>query len=325
MPVTLISLSEFFQKYDIALEWLRSRGVRTHGTRLASYRRVMARAELNEARGRFEHQHGPELLNALVEASEIIEITQIDEAHLAAADVLGKLRLISGGPDTMAPESADPARDYAFEFHTAAVLQRQGEFGGFSRQDGDLTIAAECYPAECKRVSSLTSLRNRLRDGKDKLNRLVQDDTFPGVIVMDLTRPVRMAHGPILAESDDQFLQEADRRLIAYLAEHVMTEQNVHSVACPAVLGLMVRCLSVGTVGEEANIRRSIVWQACSVHPDGSAEDALFRRIARAFGPGELREGTRDAIVDAIRQIEVVPNRRLSRAILGEYNMKDAP
>lgn len=314
MSVTLIPLSEFLQKYDIALEWLRSRGVRTHGTRLASYRRVMARAESNEARGRFEHQHGPELLNALIEASEVIEIAQIDEAHLAAADVLGKLRQISGGPDTMAPERADPARDYAFEFHTAAVLQRQGEFGGFSRQDGDLTVAAERYPAECKRLSSLNSLRSRLRDGKDKLRRLMHDGSSPGVIVMDLSRPVRMAHGPILAASDDQFLQEADRRLIAYLSEHVMTEQNVNSVACPAVLGLIVRCLFAGTVGEEANIRRSVVWQACSVHADGSAEDALFRRIAHAFGPGELREGTRDEIVDAIMQVEVVPNRRLSRS-----------
>src|SRR5690606_12829080 len=137
------------------LEWLSGHGVRTHGTRLAAYRRSMARAEQDEAHGRFDHQQRPELLNALIEASEIIEIAQIDEAHLAAADVLDKLRRISGGPDTMAPERADPARDYAFEFHTAAVLQRQGEFGGFSRQDGDLTVAAERYPAECKRVSSL--------------------------------------------------------------------------------------------------------------------------------------------------------------------------
>lgn len=310
MPLILISLSEFLQQYDTALEWLSGHDVRTHGTRLAAYRRSMASAEQDEVHGWFDHQQRPELLDTLVEASEIIEIAQIDEAHLATADVLDKLRRISGGPDTMAPERADPARDYAFEFYTAAVLQRQHEFGGFSRQNGDLTVAVEGYPAECKRVSSFNSLRNRLRDGKRKLGRLVQDGSPPGIIAIDLTRPVRMAHGPIMAESDEQFLQEAERRLIAYLPEHVMTGRNIASLACPSVLGVIVRCLSVGTVGEHANIRRSVVWQACSVHADGSIEDTLFRRVAGAFGSGGLREGTRDEIVNATAQIEVVPNRR---------------
>lgn len=310
MSVELIPLSQFLQQYDAALEWFNRHGVRTHSTRLADYRRIMARAEQDEAHGRFHHQQRPELLNAMIEASEIIEIAQIDEVHLAAAEVLNKLRQVSGGPSTMAPQRADPARDYAFEFHTAAVLQRQGEFGGFSRQGGDLTVATEGYPAECKRVSSLDSLRSRLRDGKDKLNRLMLDGSPAGVIAIDLTRPVRMAHGLIVAASDEQFVQEAERRLIAYLPEHVMTERNIGSLACASVLGVIAKCLSVGTIGEEANIRKSVVWQACSVHTDGSAEDALFRRIAHSFGPGELREGTREEIIDAAAQIEVVPNRR---------------
>jgi hypothetical protein len=310
MPVTLISLAEFLSQYDAALRWLNSHGVRTQGTRLAVYRRNIARAEHDEARGRFDHKQRPELLNALIEASEIIEIAQIDEAHLAGGDVLEKLSRISGGPPTMAPEGSDSARDYAFEFHTAAVLQQQGEFGGFSRQDGDLTVATECYPAECKRVSSLDSLRNRLRDGRDKLSRLARDGSPPGVITLDLTRPVRMVHGPIVAASDEQFMEEAERRLIAYLPEHVMTVRNIGSLACPPVLGVIVRCLSAGTVGEDANIRRSIVWHACSVHSDESAENSLFRRVARGFGSGELREGTRDELVDAIARIDVIPNRR---------------
>lgn len=311
MPVTLIPLSEFLRQYDVALEWMNNHGVRTKSTRFAAYRRIMARAEQEELHGRFDHQHRPELLNALVEASELIDIAQIKDAYLAPADVSDKLRRISGGPDTMAPERADPARDYAFEFHTAAVLQLQGEFGGFSRQDGDLTVAKEGYPAECKRVSSLNSLRARLRDGKEKLNRLTQVGSPPGIIAIDLTRPIRMAHGPIVAASDDQFMQQAEQRLIAYLPEHVMTAQNMASLVCPAVLGVIAKCVSVGTVGEEANIRRSVVWQACSLHADISTEDALFRRIAHAFGPGELREGTREEIIDATAEIDVIPNRRL--------------
>lgn len=310
MPVTLISLSDFLREYDVALEWLGGHGVRTHGTRLAAYRRIMVRADQDEVHGRFQNQHRPELVNAVIEASEIIEIAQIDEVHLATADVLDKLKRISGGPVTMAPHPADQARDYSFEFHTAAVLQRQAEFRGFSRQGGDLMVTAEGYPAECKRLSSLDSLRNRLRDGKEKLSRLVLDGSPPGVIVIDLTRPIRMAHGPIVVASDEQFLQEAERRLIAYLPEYVSTARNIGSLACPPVLGVIVRCLSAGTVGEHINIRRSVVWQACSVHADESTEDVLFCRVARAFGPGELRKGTRDEIVDAIEQIDVVPNRR---------------
>lgn len=172
MPVVLVPLSELLQQYDAALEWLQRHGVRTNGTRLAAYRRIIARTEQDEARGGFDHQQRPALLNAVIEASEMIDIAQIDEEHLTVADVLGKLRIVSGGPEAMAPDGADQARDYAFEFHTAAVLQRQDEFGGFSLHGGDLTVGVEHHPAECKRVSSLNSLRNRLRGGRDKLARL---------------------------------------------------------------------------------------------------------------------------------------------------------
>lgn len=309
MSATLITLSEFLRQYDVALEWLHRYGVRSHGTRLAAYRRIIARAAEDEARGKVDHQQRPELLNSLIEASEIIEIAQIDEAHLGVTSVPNKLRRISGGPETMAPEGFDPARDYAFEFHTAVVLQREEEFGGFSLQDGDLTVGPKRYPAECKRVSSLNSLRNRLRGGKDKLNKLLEGGSQPGVIVVDLTRPIRMAHGQIVAVSDVKFTHQAEQRLIAYLASHVMTEQNIETLTCPSVLGVIARCLSAGIAGDQANIRRSVSWQACSIHADGSAEDELFRGIARAFGPGELREGTREEIVDATAQIEVVPRR----------------
>ena len=173
-----------------------------------------------------------------------------------------------------------------------------------------MIVAEDRYPAECKRVSSLNSLRRRLSDGKAKLNRLMQEGSPPGVIAVDLTRPIRMAHSTIEVASDEQFLREAERRLIAYLREHVMTERNIASLECPQVLGVMARCLSAGAVGGAANIRRSVVWHGCSVHGDDSPEDVLFRRVARAFGPGELREGTLEEIIDATAQVDVIPNRR---------------
>lgn len=310
MPLALVSLPELLQQYDIALAWLSAHGVRVKATRLAAYRKIIARAEHNEALGRDDHQQRAELLNAIIEASEIIEITELEEQHLQAGDVLHKLKQICSGPETMAPERADPARDYAFEFHTAAVLQRQGKFGGFSNRNGDLTVTEERYPAECKRVSSLDSLRTRLRKGKDKLGQLMLDGGLPGVIAIDITRPIRIAHGPIKAESVEQFAQIAEQRLVAYLPEHVMTERNIDSLSDPSVLGVMVRCLSAGIVDNVTNIRRSVVWQACSLHAENSQEDALFHRVARAFGPGELRQGTGDEIAIAVGKIAVVPNRR---------------
>lgn len=56
MPVILIPLSRFLQQYDAALDCLGGYGVRTHGTRLAAYRRSMASAEQDEAHGWFDHQ-----------------------------------------------------------------------------------------------------------------------------------------------------------------------------------------------------------------------------------------------------------------------------
>ena len=305
MGTALTLLSDFLQEYDAALQWLNRHGVRTEGTRLAAYRRIIARAEAEEARGRFEHQEQPEMINAIVEASEIVEIAQIDDAHLAGDDVLDKLRKISGGPAEMAPDGADPARDYAFEFHTAAVLEQQSQFGGFSPLGGDLTVGEDQFPTECKRVSSLNSLRNRLRGGRDKLRELRDAGSPPGVIAIDLTRPVKSAHGPILAVDDGEFMREAEQRLIAYLAGHVMTEQNIDTLASESVLGVIARCRSAGVSGERSNVRRSVVWQACSIHADDSAEDEIFRRIAGAFGPGELRDGTREEIVDAKVRIAI--------------------
>ena len=138
----------------------------------------------------------------------------------------------------------------------------------------------------------------------------MQDGGLPGVIAIDITRPVRVAHCPIWAESVEQFLKVAEQRLVAYLPEHVMTERNIDSLSNPSVLGIMVRCLSAGIVGQVTNVRRSVVWQACSLHPDKSQEDAIFHKVARAFGPGELRQGTGEELATAIAAIAVVPNRR---------------
>lgn len=314
MSVTLIKLSDFFQQYTFALEWLSHHGVHTPNTRLDTYLRVIANAEREETQGRLEHQQQPEFSNAVVEASEIIDIAQLHGAHLLDKDVLRKLKRISKGLGEMPAHGYDEARDNAFELHTAAVLQGQGLFGGFSRLNGDLTIGTEQYPAECKRVSSLNSLRNRLREAREQLKLLVEKGSQPGVIVIDLTRPIWIAHGRIVADTDDLFGEEAERRLEAYLPEHVMTEENIEMLCCPPVLGVIVKCRFMGIAGESSNIRRSVVWQACSLHADDSHENELFLRIAAAFGPGELRQGTREELVDAMSRIDVVPSRATRRA-----------
>lgn len=309
LATPLVGLPEFLNRYDGALQWLHRNGVRIAGTRLDKYRKIMVHAENEERQSRFGHQQESALLNALEEAAEIIDISRIDEVHLEVPGVPEKLKTISGGLEEMAPDGFDPARDHAFEFHAASVLQSQMGFGGFSLQGGDLTVGELRYPAECKRVSSFDSLRNRLRAGRKKLERLLREGSPPGILAIDLTRPIKLAHGAIIAPSEEQFVREAERRLLAYLKAYVMTEKNIIYLTCRPVLGVVARYMSAGIAGNQENIRRAVVWNACSIHADGSPEDELFRCIARNFGTGDLREGTRQEITDAMEQVRISPRR----------------
>lgn len=299
----LLTIIEFLQRYEDALNFLHAQGVRIGGTRLARYRKVLSKAYERELRGLFDHQTEIGLPNALVEAADIIEIASISSDWLAGDEIRKKLQEISGGNEVMSPIGQDPSRDYAFEFTTAAVLQIQGRFSGFSKHGGDVTIDPNQYPVECKRLSSLHRAEARLREGKRKLERLRFAGQPPGLIAIDLTRPILIAQGSIEASDESKLRLEADQRLVAYLAKHVMTESIIEALQSPATLGIVARYSALGFVKERANIRRAVIWQACSLHADKSAEDLLFRELAQGFGYGKLENGTVDDIREAMKRV----------------------
>ncbi|NYZ62009.1 hypothetical protein [Luteimonas deserti] len=307
MPI--ISFKQVLNEYNAALTLLSGYGLRVKSTRLADYRRVITRAMSDENEGRDFSSRRPEIVNALNEAAEIAEIAKLNPAHLRDREVVRKLKLISGGRPVMAAEGADQARDYSLEFTTAVALQQENSFGGFSTHGGDLTIGEAKNPAECKRISSLSSLPKRLRDVREQLIALGEAGNPPGLIVLDLTRPIRIEQGMIKADSDDDFGKQAEQRLLAYLDNHVMTLSNVLALIHPNVLGIVARCISTGIAGDATNIRQAVIWQACTIHEDGSTEDMLFRNLARGFGPGELREGSKEDIDEASARIIVAPRR----------------
>ncbi|MEA9585861.1 hypothetical protein VC279_05985 [Xanthomonas sp. WHRI 10064A] len=310
MPVTLLTFTEFLEEYRHALKWLRGRDVRVDATRLATYLALIEAAQRAEVDGHQPVRHTPELMNALIEAAEVIDIASLNIGYLTNTDATAKLLTISGGPEFMGQNGFDRTRDNAFELSTAAVLQEQDAFGGFSTTGGDLTIAPELNPAECKRISSLQRLRDRLRDAREQLRAQVVGGSPAGVIVIDVTRPVTHGHGYIEAPDDDAFMLLAEQRLSAYLRARVMTPEIIRTVDYPEVLGLIARCRSAGTSGSPYNIRRCVVWQACSIHPGGSERDTQFREIAKYFGPGELREGSRQDLIRAAARVRVPPLRR---------------
>lgn len=297
--IILLPLADFRQQYENALQTLASYGVKVSGTRLARYRTILRTAETQEACRIESHQGDLTFLNALVESAEVIKIAELDGQWFTADEVVRKLGKISHGPEVMAPEGFDHGRDCAFEFSTAAVLQTQGRFGGFSELGGDLTISAERSPAECKRISSLRCLEKRLREGRQQLDELVLAGSPPGVIAIDLTRPMRLALGPIVAADNDQLIEESQQRLAAYLERHVLREKHHKALAASSTLGILVRYVAVGIAGDLANVRTSTIWQACSLHPDTSEENRIFENLAVGFGPGPLRSGTREELIAA--------------------------
>src|SRR5688500_10484924 len=135
---TSCSLALFVAAYLSALEKLRALGVRTANGRLLAYRKHLERAleaELRDPDATFPHQEEAAFLNALLETSDIASIAQLEPSLLVAHHVVTKFRQLGRGSEFMNPDVDDPARNYAFEFSTAATAARHGRLIGF--QSGD--------------------------------------------------------------------------------------------------------------------------------------------------------------------------------------------
>src|SRR5687768_16526120 len=89
----------------------------------------------------------------------------------------------------MNPDVDDPARNYAFEFSTAATAARHGRLIGF--QSGDLEVGPPPVPIECKRVSSLKRLGSNLAGARAQL----VSGGRAGIIAIDISTPIRQERG----------------------------------------------------------------------------------------------------------------------------------
>jgi hypothetical protein len=298
-PVKRIGLADFSQQFDDAVRHLQALGVRIGGTRIDRYQAILRRAVAAEARGNVRHQTDPWFVNAVVEASELIDISTLETSELVGDHVREKVLALASGPDVVAPNGNDPARDYGFEFTTAARAKANGWLRGFP-EIGDVSVGqTESAPVECKRISSLKKIAHRLKDARDQLEAGVRAGLGAGVIALDLTRPIRLHQGPIAAEDEDSLVESAERQLTAYVARRLM-RPYFGDLQRPGVLGVLVRYVAVGTAGDPGNIRRSTVWQACSLYPDESNENQQFLAIGRFLGPEPVRLITWPEIHEAV-------------------------
>lgn len=297
----LMTLDYLVADYVQALVRLESWGVRVQNTRLATYLKLLRHAADRERAGDERHQADERFRNAVIEAADIVDIARLDGAMFEDDHVIGKLNRISDGREFADDEGPDQARDCAFEFACAGDLHAQGRFGGFSVDVGDVLVASGLWPVECKRISSLDRLPQRLRKARDQLQRGFETGSPPGFIAIDLSRPIRRAHGHLAAPSDEALCEATSTMLTAYLREHLMHALDPGEIARPGVLGAMVRHVSVGTAGEIANIRRSTTWQVVCVHADDTAENALFLDVAVLGGPVPMIPGTREELFSACK------------------------
>jgi len=298
-----LPLEEFVAKFEESVARLEHFGLRIGSTRIARYLKVLRSAIVAERKDNIAHQRHPSFVNALIEASEFIDIAAMHDVHLSSPRAQEKLTRISSGPEVMSPIGHDPARDYAFELSTAARADANDLFSGFP-ETGDLIVGGPATPVECKRLSSVAQFDRRLREARNQLAARVGSGELPGVIAMDLTRPIRVAHPLIDAQNEDELVRIASDQLTAFIARHLAPESTMEGIRVPSVLGVCVRYLAAGTAGDAGHIRRAIDWQMISVHEEDSAENGAFLESMKFLGPEPFNEISNEKIEAALAAIE---------------------
>ena len=294
------TLEEFLLSYEQSLDALSALGVRIAAGRLREYRDCLSTAinvERQAPEATHAHQSGEFFQNTLLEASEIIDIATLDVGLLQDHETLTKLRQLCKGPALPNPAIDDPARNYAFEFSTAAAAARHQRLVGFSA--GDFEIGPTAFPVECKRVSSLTRLESNLRAARVQLAARGR----PGIIAVDLTAPIRADQGLTriyLSESEQR--DRVDMELTAYLCRH-LDSALVDSVVDPMVLGLIFRHRLVGSVGSPNQIRTARTWMAFCLH--GGSLEQTFDEATTWLADGPSVAGTEQDMLAAIRAVTI--------------------
>jgi len=293
------TLEDLLAEFDAALVWLSSLNVQTDNTRFSRYRAQIARAITEEARGSFQHQRTDAFLNALMEAGDVIEIATLDpRAFLSNAHALRKLRRLSKGADETPTTGFDPARDSGFEFATAAMLNSHGVFGGFGDY-GDVLQKPGWHPWECKRLGSLEAIPSRVQEARDQLSEAQARGVSSGIIALDLTRPLRNDHGVLNAKTDSDLLAATQKFLAEIIPKYFFENRLVddRTRPRPSALGVFLRFVSIGRLGNSESVRSSTTWQMVPLHDPLSVENALFREVAEATGP--IIDGDFGALLEA--------------------------
>lgn len=301
MPIKLLPLTAFLRDYESALEWLQALGVRVQNTRLSRYRDTIEEAIRLEARSSYGHQRTSRFSNAIIEASDIIDIAKLDpRSFLANPHALAKLKDLPRGVDEVPDEAHDPARDYGFEFATAAMLHGEGAFGGFGGS-GDALQVPGWHPWECKRVTSVEAAYDQLRAARNQLRRAYNAGVSGGIIALDLTRPLRRRFGNLTAESDDGLREATQRSIQALLPKIILDGNTISRIAHPSVLGVWIRFTAIGMRGTRDHIRRMTSWQLIEAHAPLSVENELFLTASGSLK--RLSEGTIEELLLAERQV----------------------
>lgn len=285
-------LEELQRRYHGALAWYEALGGRVEATRFAAYRDAIDRAVRAEAINDERHQSDPSFANSLAEATDLTDIAMLDASAFESTHAIQKLHELSSGPEAMRATGHDPARDYGFEFAVARMLQRHGSFGGFGEAGDVLQMPGGC-PWECKRLGSLAQLESRFRKARKQLELARAQGAPPGIVAIDLSRPLRDRHGLLNAPDDVALMADTERFLAAYIQRYVMPATSQPLLGRDAVLGVFVRFTSIGRAGGVESIRRSTAWQLVTIHPAGTPNDLAFRESSLATGEivdGDLAE-----------------------------------
>ncbi len=266
------TLESFVEAYIRALTKLATRGVQTANGRLFRYRKELELAltrEQRDSEALHSHQQNPAFLNALYEANDMISIAQLDDTYITSDHVRTKFRYLGRGPVVMDPSKDDPARNYAFEFATAAHAKTNNSL--LSLQAGDVEVGPPACTIECKRVSSLGRLGDNLAAARKQLSASGR----AGIIAVDLATPIRHQQGMVVHSANLAAQRHrVEQELAAYLNRHL--RNHICRAYDPAVLGIAFRHFVVGSVGTSDQIRTARTWQLSSVHDDESQLNAQF-------------------------------------------------
>jgi len=195
--LTQTSFGQEIEDLRRALQWLNDLGIRTSGTRYASYLKSLIFIEARWRAGATRADEIPVdplvMETAFVESSQLLRIWR--GLHATATDgVVARLRKATKGPvllkDEKATNSSNAGRDSAFELEIAAGCAHFGAIGLEGRVDVRSEIGTIPVSVECKRPSSERKLTSSLKEASTQLEMELSQTALAcyGVVAMSVSK-----------------------------------------------------------------------------------------------------------------------------------------